>query len=92
MDVDEVYLIDSPQWGDSITGLRFEEEINHTSPGMEDTFFTWNQTWWDSSINNSLSSYLDIYPEEWANPSTSTLIGRPMTVCKETEKEPKEYF
>ncbi|CAG8743682.1 18580_t:CDS:1, partial [Gigaspora rosea] len=31
MDVDEVYLIDLPQWEDSITGLGFEKEINYNT-------------------------------------------------------------
>ncbi|CAG8637333.1 13666_t:CDS:2, partial [Gigaspora rosea] len=68
MDIDKVYLIDLPQWEDSTTGLRFEEEITYNTPGMEDTSFTWNQTWWDSSIDNSLSSHIDIDPEEWTQP------------------------
>ncbi|CAG8527428.1 23687_t:CDS:2 [Gigaspora rosea] len=27
IDIDEVYLIDIPRWGDPVTGLKFEEEI-----------------------------------------------------------------
>ncbi|CAG8499373.1 20591_t:CDS:2 [Gigaspora rosea] len=68
MDMDEVYFIDLPQWGDSTMRPGFEEEINYTTSRVEDPSFTWNQTWWNSSINDSMSSYMDIDPEEWVQP------------------------
>ncbi|CAG8782780.1 4607_t:CDS:2 [Gigaspora rosea] len=52
--------------GEMTIGLEFKEGINYTTPGVENPSFTWNQTWWDSSINNGLSFHMDINSEEWA--------------------------
>src|SRR5260363_3384 len=68
MDIDEVYLIDLPQWGDSITGLEFEEEIDHEAAPWENSSFTWNQADWNYSTSADLCPDMSIDPDEWAQP------------------------
>ncbi|CAG8727991.1 11164_t:CDS:2, partial [Gigaspora rosea] len=43
IDIDEVYLIDIPRWGDPVTDLEFEEEIGQETSIWENSSFTWNQ-------------------------------------------------
>ncbi|RIB28118.1 hypothetical protein C2G38_2158776 [Gigaspora rosea] len=64
MDIDEVYLIDIPQWGDPVIGLEFEEEIGQETSTWKNSSFTWNQ----ASTSKNLFPDMEIDPDKWAQP------------------------
>ncbi|CAG8787989.1 2141_t:CDS:2, partial [Gigaspora rosea] len=59
MDIDEVYLIDIPQWGDPVIGLEFEEEIGQETSTWKNSSFTWNQ----ASTSKNLFPDMEIDPD-----------------------------
>ncbi|RIB10422.1 hypothetical protein C2G38_2206151 [Gigaspora rosea] len=62
MDIDKVYLIDIPQWGEPVNGMEFNNEeedwnVKHIYSSDLDAN-SWSTT--------GISSHMDVNPDEWA--------------------------